>query len=409
MKSKKSISRAPAESQSNLLITANKKLMDTRFDDIRPYNESEIASAMSRIAENEHFEKISAFLFHDTPISEVRELIKGIRTPEDFQSIVMYKFNTRIIRETMTGFSYEGLENLDINKRYLFVSNHRDIVMDSAFLQQIFYETGYPTTQITFGSNLMSSQLIIDIGKSNKMFKVIRSYDIREFHKNSMHLSEYIRYIIKDKKESIWIAQRNGRTKDGNDATDQGIIKMFGMSNQQDKVKSILELNIVPVSISYQIEPCDVLKTKEVYQSRDGKYIKRKGEDLNSILTGILQPKGQVHIHIGKPLSEAELQPFANTPKSEFNRAVAKIIDTHIHSNYQLSCNNFIAFDLLTKDKKYNTQYTETQKEQFKVQINTMLETIDGEKDILQEIFLRIYANPLINKNNCLYTNKNGS
>jgi hypothetical protein len=271
--------------------------MQSKFDDIRPYYRDEIPPAMQRVAESEHFGMLSHYIFPEKNTEDVREMVRNIRTTDEFQQKVMYYANRQIVRRSITDLAAEGIEKLDPRKRYLFVSNHRDIMLDSSLLQLMLYENGFETTEITFGSNLMNPQLVVDIGKANKMFKVIRGSNIREFIRNSLHLSEYIRHTITEKGESIWIAQRNGRTKDGLDATDQGIIKLFCMSKPGDLVQSADELNIVPVAISYQIEPCDMLKTRELYLTRNGeKYVKQPGEDLNSILTGITQQKGHVRL-----------------------------------------------------------------------------------------------------------------
>ena len=231
--------------------------MNPKFDDIRPYFDSEISDAMQRIAESEYFSALAGFVFPDKEVSEIQRMVRGFANTYDFQSQVMAVFNKQVIKQTAKELTCSAFEHLDPKKNYLFVSNHRDIVLDSSFLQFLLYTNGFRTTEITFGSNLMSSQLIIDIGRSNKMFKVMRGESPRDFYKTSKHLSEYIRHAIVDRNESIWIAQRNGRTKDGNDSTDQGIIKMFGMSGGKDIVQSFDELNIVPIAISYQWEPCD--------------------------------------------------------------------------------------------------------------------------------------------------------
>nr|AMP54951.1 hypothetical protein [uncultured bacterium]AMP55016.1 hypothetical protein [uncultured bacterium] len=208
-------------------------------------------------------------------------------------------------------------------------------------------QNGFDTTEITFGANLMMNSLIIDIGKSNKMFKVERpGGSIKEFYRSSKHLSDYIRHVITEKKQSVWIAQRNGRTKDGNDATDQGIIKMFCMSCLDDKIKAIDQLHIVPVSISYEWESCDILKTLELYEAQFSKYTKKPGEDLNSILTGIVQSKGRVHIELCDPISHAELAKFENFTNNEYHKAVALLLDSRINTAYRLYPNNYIAYDL---------------------------------------------------------------
>ncbi|MBQ2507320.1 MAG: 1-acyl-sn-glycerol-3-phosphate acyltransferase, partial [Bacteroidaceae bacterium] len=283
-------------------------MKNPKFDDIRPYYEDEIPDAMKRIAASSSFPLLSSYVYPDEPVKDVRQRVAGFKTVREFQQETMSLMNKRVIDLTIPDFSCTGLERLHKDKSYLYVSNHRDIVLDSSLFQYFLFNNGFDTTEITFGANLMMNQLIVDIGKSNKMFKVERpGGNIKEFYKGSMHLSEYIRYVIKEKKQSVWIAQRNGRTKDGNDSTDQGIIKMFCMSDPEDKVKALSELHIVPVSISYEWESCDILKALELYESQYTKYTKKPGEDLNSILTGIIQYKGQVHIEICQPISKAEL------------------------------------------------------------------------------------------------------
>ena len=373
--------------------------MQNKFDDIRPYYPEEIPPAMQRIAANEHFGVLSQYIFPDRDVEEVREMVRNIRFTDEFQTKVMHYFNQQVILRSMTELTIDGLDNLDPQNNYLFVSNHRDIMLDSSLLQNILYDNGFRTTEITFGSNLMNPQLVVDIGRANKMFKVIRSSNIREFLQNSKHLSEYIRYTITEKGESIWIAQRNGRTKDGNDATDQGIIKMFCMSQSYDLIRSIDELNIIPIAISYQIESCDFLKTRELYQTLNGeKYIKQPGEDLNSILTGILQPKGHVHLSFSKPITSEEFDLNTKIP-NEFYKNVATLIDKQIYKHYKLFNNNYIAHDLRSGEHKYSTYYTKEEKETFIARSQYMLQQVEGDKDTLMSLFLGIYANPVDNYN----------
>jgi len=376
--------------------------MNPKFDDIRPYIDAEIPAAMKRIAESEYLPAIAKFIFPDKELNEVQKILRSYTNIRDFQIETMYAFNYQVVKQTADKFTYSGMERLDPAKNYLFVSNHRDIVMDSALLQYALHIEGFRTTEITFGSNLMSSQLVIDIGKSNKMFKVVRSTNAREFYENSLHLSEYIRYAITEKRESVWIAQRNGRTKDGNDATDQGIIKMFCMSNNHDLVKSIEELHIVPVAVSYQWEPCDVFKAKELYLSRGGaKYVKQKDEDFISILTGITQQKGNIHFSLCKPLEKEEYSEFANELPNKFYKNIANLIDNRIYNNYKLWNTNYIAHDLLSKTNKYATHYTPAEKEQFLKRFHQALNQIEGDKEIIGAVYLGIYANP-VNTKKCI-------
>ena len=371
---------------------------DTKFDDIRPYFDAEIPAAMQRIANSEYLKPVCDFVFPGKDVNEIKKMISGFKGIADFQYKVMHIANEQVIKTTIDHFSYDGLKFLDPKGKYLFISNHRDIMLDSSLLQTVFYLNGFPTSEITFGSNLMSSQLIIDIGKSNKMFKVTRGGNAREFYENSKHLSEYIRYTITEKGASAWIAQRNGRTKDGNDATDQGIIKMFCMSNTKDLVKSIEELNIVPIAVSYQWESCDMLKTKELYQSQgDVKYVKQKDEDVISILTGITQQKGNVHFSLCKPLEKEEYAEFANESSNQFYKSIANLIDKRIYSNYKLWNTNYIAHDIRSGTNKYATHYTAEEKDRFLQRLNRTLTQIDGDKDIIRSIYLGIYANPIDN------------
>lgn len=373
--------------------------MQDKFDDIRPYYPSEVPPAMQRIADSEYFPALANYIFPDKDIEEIRTMVRSIRTTEEFQEQVMYHTQLQFLKRSITELTYDGLDRLNPQKRYLFVSNHRDIMLDSSLLQYILHINGFRTTEITFGSNLMNPQLVVDIGKVNKMFKVIRSSNIRDFLKNSMHLSEYIRYTLTEKGESIWIAQRNGRTKDGNDATDQGIIKMFCMSKPSNLVQSVEELNIVPVSISYQIESCENLKTNELYASRDGeRYIKQPGEDLNSILTGIMQPKGFINISLCEPITGDDLT-FSYKNPNEFYKNVASLIDERIHKQYKLYNNNYIAHDLRSGKDTFAGFYTEKDKANFLAQRKRMLDLLkDGkDQDVLLSIFYGIYANPVDN------------
>ena len=370
-----------------------------KFDDIRPYYEEEIPAAMKRIANCDVFPLLASFVYPDQPIEAVRERISSFKTVREFQHDTMFRVNEQIIARSTTGFSCSGIERLSADKNYLSVSNHRDIMLDACLLQYFFVLNDFDTTEITFGANLMMNPVVIDVGKSNKMFKVERpGGDIKEFCRSSVHLSEYIRYAIKEKKQSVWIAQRNGRTKNGIDATDQGIIKMFCISEPKDKIKALAELNIAPIAISYEWESCDILKALELYESQYTRYTKKPGEDLNSILTGILQPKGRVHIELCEPISVEELLAFENQTNNEYHKSVAKLIDNRINTAYRLFPNNYIAHDLLFGNTKYQSYYTEEQYNAFLKRINMLdkYDTCDLER--LKEIFVSIYANPVDNK-----------
>lgn len=370
------------------------------FDDIRPYYEEEISDAMHRIADSASFPLLASYVYPNTDIEKVREQIRSYKTIRDFQLEVMRCVNEQVIARSITSFTYKGIEKLSSHKKYLFISNHRDIMLDACLLQYVLYKNGHETSEITFGANLMQGQLITDIGKSNKMFKVARpGNNPRDFYLGSLHLSQYIRYVLTEKRESIWIAQRNGRTKDGIDRTDQGVIKMFGLSRSDNKVEALTELNIVPVAVSYEWESCDVLKTLELYASKNTKYIKKPGEDLNSILTGIMQPKGSVHIEFCDMITPEELQRFDDCTSSEFNRQVANLVDQRICSSYKLSPNNFIAHDLRYGKTEYIKFYSDSQKRDFVNHLMSLRKFEDsGDVEELMDIFLGIYSNPVNSK-----------
>ena len=373
---------------------------DPRLDDIRPYDEEEIPAAMQCIAHSDVFPLLASFVYPGQPLEEVRQRVASFTTVREFQHDTMCRVNEQIIARSITEFSCTGLDHLRRDKQSLFVSNHRDIMLDACLLQYHFVVNGFDTTEITFGANLMMNPVVIDVGKSNKMFRVERpGSDIKAFYRSSMHLSEYIRYAIKEKKQSVWIAQRNGRTKNGIDATDQGVVKMFCMSEPRDKIKALRDLNIVPVAISYEWESCDILKALELYQSQYARYIKKPGEDLNSILTGILQPKGKVHIELCEPISVAELTALENLTNNEYHKAVAQLIDRRINTAYRLYPNNYIAHDLLYGNTKYRSMYSDDEYSAF----TAHLAKLDKYEDIcdlerLKEIFIGIYSNPVDQK-----------
>lgn len=309
----------------------------------------------------------------------------------------MYDANRQIIEKSITQFTHGGGEVLEKGKAYLFVSNHRDIMLDASLLQNVLVDLRHESSQITFGANLMTHPLVVDIGKANKMFRVERpGGSAREFYKSSLHVSEYIRTVITENKESVWIAQRNGRTKDGNDRTDQGIVKMFCMSKTDNKIDALDELNIVPVAVSYEWESCDILKAIELYESRKAKYIKKPGEDLNSILTGILQPKGRVHFQFCPPVTREELEQFNGSTNNEYHKLVAQLIDKKILNAYKLWPNNFIAHNLLYGQQRFAAHYTQEEKAAFMSYLQR-LDKYEESTGELKDNFLGIYANPVTN------------
>ncbi|MFA5752485.1 MAG: 1-acyl-sn-glycerol-3-phosphate acyltransferase [Bacteroidales bacterium] len=376
-----------------------KTIRDKQFDDIRPYDDSEIPQAMQRLAANPLLDQISSWLFPDRPAEEFRNRLRSVTTNDALQDQVMYPVMLSVIEKTTNGLSHEGYSYIHPDKSYLYISNHRDIVLDASLMQLVIHEKNIPTSEISFGSNLMESPLLRDLGKSNKMFKVCRKSDnIRQLVTNSIHLSDYIRDRI-SRGISIWIAQHDGRSKDGNDRTDPGLLKMLLLGSGKDLIKSIASLNITPVSVSYEIEPCDILKVKESWQKKEeGIYVKAPGEDLVSIVTGITQYKGKVHITVCPPVTEKDLAPYAHLNPSSFLKTVANLIDNRIYRGYNLYGINYAAYDLITGRKEYRDYYTVddqkllAQRELLLPQENR--EILASMTDMLRHM----YANPLKNK-----------
>ena len=370
----------------------------SEFDDIRPYYDAEISSAMSRIARSDVFPVLASWIFPGRDLEDVRRMVLSFKTIKEFQFGVVIPVNRQIIERSITELTFRGFEKLNPDMQYLFVSNHRDIMLDASLLQYLFAQRERDTTEITFGANLMTKGLITDIGKSNKMFRVERGGKLKDFYMSSRHLSDYIRYTLTDKKQSVWIAQRNGRTKDGDDHTDQGIIKMFCMSCPEDKIKALSDLHIVPVSISYEWESCDVMKAIELYESRLEKYIKKPGEDLTSILTGIIQHKGRVNFTLGDEVTEDDLIQYDSCTNNDYHRLVAQLLDERINGAYKLYPNNYVAHDIRHGQTRFAAYYTPSDKMKFMKYMECLNDYDVDDIDILKDLFLGIYANPVSNK-----------
>lgn len=371
--------------------------MTDRFDDIRSYYDSELNAAMIRISENEAFHFIAERYFHGISLDDLKETMASFHDIDTMQKVIMYPIIKGIASASTTSFTWSGVEKLDPSKPYLFVSNHRDIILDAAFLQLVLFENHFPTTEITFGSNLMINPFIIDIGKSNRMFKVERGGSRIDMYRHSAHLSDYIRHCIHNNR-SVWIAQRNGRTKNGFDKTETGVLRMFGMSGDKDFVKNYEELNIVPITISFEYEPCDYLKTNELYQKEvNGSYTKSKDEDFKSILLGVNSNKGGVHMSFNDVISKEDLHAIAERGSKNPINELTNLMDRRINQSYKLKKTNFIAFDLLNNGTQFTDKYSVEERESFSQFADKQLANITGDYDRLRELFLTIYANPVTN------------
>jgi len=369
------------------------------FDDIRPYYDHEVKQVAEKLITDPIFMKLVNHLWPEMTLDQVRTKIKRVNSSPDFQMEFMHSAIRKIIELSSHGLTASGFEQLDPKKNYLFISNHRDILLDAAILQVLLVEHGFPTSEISFGSNLKEKGFINEFVRLNRMYTVLREGNSKELYEISRKLSAYIRHTIIDKKTSTWIAQRNGRTKDGHDFTQTGLLKMLNISGNKSFSENFEELNIVPLTISYEYEPCDGLKAEELYlSSLHTRYTKAQGEDLNSIVIGIQQNKGKIHLAVGKPVDKNDIN-FAAKHESENDKikALAMLIDREIYKNYNINPINFVSADLLEKTNERQSKYNAEQKESFLKYVEEKVKKIDGEFDVLMQIFLKMYANPLLN------------
>ena len=371
------------------------------YTSISPYTDQEAVEALKRVARNPFLPVVSKFFFPGAPLNTFRKLLKEIHSIDDFQEIVMSRMVSTAIERSTSGFSYEGVENISGNGKFLAVSNHRDIILDPALFQYVLFSNRLQMTEICVGSNLLESNKVVsDLLRSNRMIKVIRGISARELYLSSKLLSSYIRERITSGGSSVWIAQREGRTKDGFDKTEQGLLKMFDMSGEGSFQENFEALNIIPVSISYEYESCDIRKARELLISEKEKYVKKKHEDTHSIISGVKQWKGGVNLFIDKPLTGEEIAQAAQLGKNDRYQALRQILDNRIIRGYKLWKTNYMAYDLLHGENKYADRYSAEDLEKFKVYTEHKLSKVERslDRDALRIKFLQIYGNPVVNK-----------
>ena len=368
------------------------------YASISPYTDEEAVKALRRVAQNPFLPIVSKFLFPDEPFYTLRRLLKSINSIDEFQQVVMSKMIMTVIQRSSSGFTFDGIENVPKDRKFLAVSNHRDIILDPAMIQWTLFHNDLPLTEICVGSNLLeSSRMVSDLLRSNRMIKVIRGISARELYLSSKLLSSYIRDRITSGGSSVWIAQREGRTKNGLDKTDQGLLKMFDMSGKGSFEENFNELNILPMSISYEYESCDIRKARELLISRKQKYVKKKHEDTHSIISGISQWKGGINLSIDKPITPEEVHEASILDKNDRYQALRKTLDERIICNYKLWKTNFIAYDMLEGKGKYSDRYSKENVEEFDGYMARKLGKVERclNHDELKQIFLDIYANPV--------------
>lgn len=363
------------------------------FQDIVPYSDKDVQPVLQRMIKEPAFIKLIKSVNAQITPEVLQMQAQGIDTIEGFQKKFISPIVASILKNSVDELTYSGLENLEPGKAYLFISNHRDILLDSTLLNYILLTNNISSTQLAIGDNLLIQPWIADFFKLNKSFIVKRGLPGRELLKFSKVLSRYIAYTIQEKKESIWIAQREGRTKDGMDETQQGLLKMLTMSESKNFKQLIMSLNIVPVAISYQYESCDKLKAKENYKKQFEDYKKSPKADLYSMISGIRGQKGNIHIAVGKPLNDDFAQFDESLQKNDFLKLTADLIDQRIFSLYQLWNTNYIAWDIKNNTTLHENEYSKEEKEEF-VRYIEKLSDINKE---LKPFLLQIYAGPVEN------------
>ncbi len=368
------------------------------FDPIQPYHQNEIPAALNRIASNPHFQQLLNYLFPSERHTEMVSALKNYSTIENFQKNVMKPVIRSIVHKTATSLTFSGIENISNDKANIFISNHRDILLDSAILNLILIENNFNTCEITWGDNLIISSFVEDIGKSNKMITVFRNGSPKEMLQNSQLLSRYIRRSVTQNNQSVWIAQRKGRSKDGTDTTDMSVLKMLILTRQNGIIESLKDLNITPVTISYEWEPCDSLKVRELYISEKHEYIKEKNEDIDSILGGVVSQKGRIHLHIGKQINEELDNLDVDMSVNKLMQKIAGLIDYHIHADYKLWPSNYLAYDMLTGGTRFAKKYDDKTREKLNQRLEKAISMIDGNHLKITDLFLRLYANPVFNQ-----------
>lgn len=371
---------------------------DSEFDSIRPYYGDEIEAAVKRLCQSSEFMTLFSRLTKmDKEV--ILKALEGIKTRDEFQKRFFVPAIKSIMSSTTDGVTISGLERVKPDTSYLFMSDHRDIILDSAMLNVLLKESGNKYTQAAIGSNLLINEWVTDLVKLDSCFVIERDVTVREMLSSSAVRSRYIHQVIDNKEYSVWIAQREGRTKNGDDRTQPSLLKMLKMYGSKEFTQNFNDLHIMPLSISYEWEPCDALKTEELYTKTLGEYVKTPATDMNSMLTGLSDYKGRVHYHIDC-LEPEELEEIGKLPSNgDRIEALAQAIDRKIHRNFKLWPNNYIAYDLLHSVNKYSSYYTQEEKDHFIRVMTHKMDKLNGNISMLNNIYLEIYANPV---KNCL-------
>ncbi len=370
----------------------------SKFDAIRPYYDAEVNQAIQNGLHHPIMKAMMQFTFPDTPEEVWKSQLVKTHSIRDFQCNFIYEAIQKVLQKSSDGLTTSGFEKLEPNTSYLFISNHRDIILDTSLLNIALFDHGLVMTASAIGDNLVKKDFLKSLSRLNRNFMVQRGLPPRELLQSSQLMSEYIQQLLLRENRSVWIAQREGRTKDGNDATHTGVLKMLAMAaNPMDVIAYFKAIKIVPVSISYEYDPTDALKMPQLMAEANNEvYKKTSNEDFNTILGGILGQKKRIHIHVGDVL-EAELDAIAleTSNSNKQIQAITKCIDDAILQSYTLWPTNFIAYDLLYQKKQFSKHYTEQEKSLFERRLEMR---IDSKNEQMKESFLAMYANPVVNK-----------
>lgn len=370
----------------------------SKFDAIRPYYDAEVNKALKSAVNHPIIKEIMNFAFPNVEENTWKEQLLRTHSIRDFQCNFLYQAIQKILEKSSDGLSTSGFEKLEPNVSYLFISNHRDIILDTSLLNIALFDYGLVMTASAIGDNLVKKDFLRSLSRLNRNFVVQRGLPPRELLQSSQLMSEYIEQLLLRENRSVWIAQREGRTKDGNDATHTGVLKMLAMAaGNREVIDYFKEIKIVPVSISYEYDPTDALKMPQLMAEANNEvYVKSSNEDFNNILSGIIGQKKHIHIHVGDVLDkELELIKDKNPNTNKQIQALVQLIDDAILQSYHLWPTNFIAYDLLNKSNRFEACYTEQEKLLFERRLEMR---IDRKNQQMVESFLAMYANPVVNK-----------
>lgn len=375
--------------------------MDTKeFDEIRPYHDEELPQIFEELIEDPAFRDAAAVVMPGVPFEAVAQKMRGCKTKLDFQKAFCYDLLWQLAGKYTDGLSMECSAN-DCSKAYTYVSNHRDIILDSGFLSILLIDKGLDTVEIAIGDNLLIYPWISKLVRVNKSFIVQRALSMRQMLESSVRMSRYMHYTIDEKKQSIWIAQREGRAKDSNDRTQDSILKMLAMGGEGDIIDRLMAMNIAPLAISYEYDSCDFLKAQEFQLKRDVEgYKKTTQDDLINMKMGLFGYKGRVHFQVATCLNDELAQLDRSLPKMELFALVSEMIDRRIHSNYRIYPVNYVAHDLLHQTEVYASEYSLEEKQKFEAYLTAQLGKIqipNKDEAFLREKLLVMYANPLVN------------